>query len=436
MAIKLSDFKKAIYNASGKIIEVPNLYQSIKEDKSKGFKFLARFAHNGEVKSKILGYSKKDNLTPRSANKLLEAYKTDIENGYTSSDKINLDKLFDTYFETLDNTIAGTKKKNAIYNRYVKETLGKKQISSIVENDVNKILVGLKRRGLKPKTVKGVLEVLQPLFKFAIRNKYLKDNVVQYLRVKVPSQKKVVTGATELFNQVHKAIITAYKDEPFYQAFFLFSFTGRRVGEIINLKWENVDFTKNYYWIEDTKNDDKQKYPLPIYIKEQLLQIKDTHRGLVFKSPTTGNKIVNYDRQMRQLKKQMALLFCDDNPLYQAYTVIRTRDKTDTYINALKWSDVVSEDIREILSRYDGVKTGLLFENLIKEKFDNLSPHYMRNILVSMLAEQQVEAIVLSGILGHKDINTINKYLSNNHYKSGQIGLKKIDEVIDIDVLI
>ena len=52
-----------------------------------------------------------------------------------------------------------------------------------------------------------------------------------------------------------------------------------------------------------------------------------------------------------------------------------------------------------------------------------------------MLAEQQTEAIVLSGILGHKDVNTINKYLSINHYKSGQTGLKMINTILDVEVV-
>lgn len=57
---------------------------------------------------------------------------------------------------------------------------------------------------------------------------------------------------------------------------------------------------------------------------------------------------------------------------------------------------------------------------------DNLTLHYMRNILVSTLAEQGTEAVTLSGILGHKDINTINKYLSNSTMESGLKGLKTI----------
>ena len=42
MATKLSDFRKSVYKAGGKVIEVPNLYESIKSDKLKGRKYLAR----------------------------------------------------------------------------------------------------------------------------------------------------------------------------------------------------------------------------------------------------------------------------------------------------------------------------------------------------------------------------------------------------------
>jgi site-specific recombinase XerD len=64
-----------------------------------------------------------------------------------------------------------------------------------------------------------------------------------------------------------------------------------------------------------------------------------------------------------------------------------------------------------------------------------LTLQYMRNIIVSSLAEQGIEVVYLSGILGHRDINTINKYLSNNHFKSGEVGLKTIDNILDAEVI-
>jgi integrase len=315
----------------------------------------------------VLGYSKKDKLTDNSANLMLVKYKEEIELGYNPNETIKLDKLFNMYVATLKDT-DWTKNKIRIYNRYIKDPVGNKQIEKIKKMDIDKILKDLYSRGLSPRTQKTILEVLKPCFNFAIDNKIMKENPIKNITVKVPNQKKIVTNASELFKKVYEGIKIYYKDESFYQALFLFGFTGRRKAEILNLKWDNIDFISDYYWIEDTKNDDKQKYPLPPYIKDQLLSIEDDKKGLVFKSPVTGKKIVNIDRQMRQLKKFIEI--------------------------------------------------------------DELSLHYMRNILVSALAEQKTEAIVLSGILGHKDVNTINKYLSINHYKSGEIGLNKIGKII------
>ncbi|MFA6788180.1 MAG: site-specific integrase [Arcobacteraceae bacterium] len=381
---------------------------------------------------KQTGWDKKQCI--KEAKKVLQNLKDDIEQGYNQSQDSTLDKLFELYFSTLDNRKLGTLQKKKIYNRYIKETLGKKKIDSLKEFHFKGIIKSLEVKGLKPKTIKGTLEVLKPLFNFAIRNKIIKESPVTYLTVKIPNQKKIVTGATELFNQVYQAITTLYKEEPFYQALFLFGFTGRRKTEILTLKWENIDFTNNYYWIEDTKNDDKQKYQLPPFIKEQLLKITDTKRGLVFKSPVTGKVISNIDRQMRNLIKHLAFMYCNDNPLYQAYTILKAKEKTKEYISNLKWTDRLTSDLKEILSRYKGAKDGFIFANLELEKFDKLSPHYMRNILVSMLAEQHTEAITLSAILGHKDVNTINKYLSINHFKGSQEGIKKIDDILDIEV--
>jgi len=97
---------------------------------------------------------------------------------------------------------------------------------------------------------------------------------------------------------------------------------------------------------------------------------KDNRVSLVFKSPATWLKIKNTDRQMKQLKKFIGML--------------------------------------------------------------ELTLHYMRNILVSALAEQQIETVALSDILGHRDINI---YLSINHYKSSQIGFNKVDDILDVEVL-
>lgn len=400
MAIKLSDYNQTRY---------PNVYKSKEKHPINGFKFLMWLKIDHKMHRKIIGYSEKDKLTPKKASEWVKEYQRDFEAGFNSTDKITLNRLFELYTDTLDKEKRWYKDLVGVYDRYIAHKviekgkrptaiqqvgckcyfcenvaisksnilrkpslIGGKELSNIREMDVKKIISDMKSKGYTPRTQKSVIEVLNPLFKFAVKNKYMKENPASEIPVKVPNQKKPVTNATELFRKVYNGINDYYKDNPFYRAFFLFGFTGRRKSEILSLKWENIDFGHGYYWIEDTKNDQMQKYDLPKFISEPLLQIPDTRKGLVFKSPVTGEKIQWTERQTRQLKKH----------------------------------------------------TGI----------EKLSLHYMRNILVSALAEQGTEAIVLSGILGHSDANTINRYLSINHHKSSVQGNKMIDSVIDVEV--
>ena len=363
MALKVSDYTQVKNETNLKIHKNDNtkfLFDFRIEDK--------RYRKSFKIKTNVTGWNKKTCISE--AKRELLKYKESLEAGYTST-TTNLNKLSSLYFESMKATKWKTIKE-AIYKRYIQKPIGKKAIEDIKPMQIKKVINDMDKKGLSPRTQKSILEVLKPMFKFALENKMIKEIPTAFINVKIPNQKKVVTGATELFKKIYEGIITYYKDEPFYQALFLFGFSGRRKSEILNLKWENIDFTSNYYWITDTKNDDNQRYPLPPMIKTQLIQFKEC-KGLVFPSPITGGVISNVDRQMRNLKKHIGV--------------------------------------------------------------DNLSLHYMRNILVSMLAEHGTEAITLSGILGHKDVNTINKYLSTNHYKSGEKGLKMIDTVLDVEVV-
>ena len=350
--------------------------------------------HRKSFKIQAINHSPRDNL--KEARLKLEEIKEDILNGYTLK-RLRLDDLFKIYMDTQPKT-DWTHKKKHIYDLYIGDSglsnivreptaeliakrkayqahkIGHRYIDEIKPMHIEKIISKMaKTHNLSPRSQKAIIEVLSPLFDYAIRNKISKDNPTEFIKIKIPSQKKIVTNATELFKRVYRGITDYYKDEPFYKALFLFGFTGRRKSEILNLKWENLDLGADYYWIENTKNGEKQRYPLPAMVKVALLEILDNKKGLVFKSPITGKAMVNLDRQMRQLRKHIGV--------------------------------------------------------------DNLTLHYMRNILVSALAEQSTEAVTLSGILGHKDINTINKYLSNSTMKSGLKGLRTIDGILDVEIV-
>jgi integrase len=149
---------------------------------------------------------------------------------------------------------------------------------------------------------------------------------------------------------------------------YLFALQGRRKGEILNLKWDDVDFDNGYYVLRDVKNDETQKIFLPEYIKGLLLQFK-RNTEYVYTSRLTGTKTVNINKTTARLKKRLG---------------------------------------------------------------NDFTLHYLRNVIVSAMAEQGLESIYLSGALGHSDPNTVNKYLTLNYLRGSELASGVIDNIVNL----
>lgn len=366
MAINLNDYKRVAQNLK---VNKKNMREFLFD-----FRVSEKRYRKVELFTERTGWNKKD--YEREAQLVLIDYRKKVEANtgnlqITSNTKLN--ELWELYFKTLDKSTSWTFTKESFYNRYLKEALGKKKIDSIQEHNIMAIIRQLQTDGMATRTVNTTLEILRPLFDFAIKNKALRDNPTRFIVLKKDNTKKIVINGAEMFKRIFEGINDYYSTQPFYRALFLFGFTGRRKSEILKLKWENIDLDNNYYWIEDTKNNEKQKYELPHFIKEALLQIQDAHTGLVFKSPVTGRMLENTDGQMNKLKKHLEM--------------------------------------------------------------PELTLHYMRNVLVSALAERGTEAITLSGMLGHRDATTINKYLSLSYHNSSKKGNATMGQIIDAEVV-
>lgn len=124
----------------------------------------------------------------------------------------------------------------------------------------------------------------------------------------------------------------------------------------------------NYYVLRNTKNDEEQKIYLPERVKALLQKFRESE-GWVFQSRRTGTHLVDIRRVTDPLK-------------------IRLKDH----------------------------KFGI---------------HYLRNVMVSAMAEKGLESMHLSGALGHNDPNTIKKYLTMNYLKSSEMASDVIDVIVE-----
>lgn len=292
------------------------------------------------------GWGKRDYA--KEAKRLFLEFMDDRAAGIDES--VTVDGLFEAYFSTKPES-EWKKIQGYTYRKHIQPAIGKRNAVGINRSNIDAIIKTLRDNGAKPRTQKLILNVLRPMFEYALQNGIIKENPTRFIKIKLPKTKKPVVDATETFKRLWSTINALYKDDPFYYALFLFLILhGRRKGEVFGLRWENIDFHNKLYTIEATKSGEDQTYALPPIIEETLRQIPRSPSGYIFESPLTGGPLKDIRGQVEKIR------------------------------------------------RHSGI--------------EEFTPHYCRNVLVSMLAEQGVNAIFLSGTLGHTDANTINKYLS------------------------
>lgn len=253
------------------------------------------------------------------------------------------------------------------YNNYIDKELGVKRLDKIMQDDIRACIAKQERLGLKPRTVKTTLELLRPLFRDAIINRYIAHNPCDGIKIKLPKSKKIVSSASDKLIEAYAVIMDVFRDDPFYRSLFLFALNGRRKGEILSLRWEDVSFEYNYVILRDPKNEEMQKMYLPADIKEALLEFVSDDSDWIYPTPRDVTK-----------------------PLH---------------------------DIRKTVAH-------------IKKRVPWFGMHYLRNVIVSAMAEQGRAAIEMSGALGHMSAKTIDTYLSLNYLQGSTAASETITQIL------
>ena len=198
-------------------------------------RYMWRFKYAGVTYS---GYSRK---LP-DAKKALRDKRYEVEHGLYSKEKAI---LFDTWFVEWLNVYKRADCKDStinlyenVYNRYIKTVFGKKQVKNLRADMIQKFIN--KAAAERSKTVASTINfLLYDSLRQAARNGIISKNPMDNT---TPPKFKESRKGKALSAEVEKQFLDAAKDSYYYPLYRMASLTGMRIGEVLGLQWQDVDF--------------------------------------------------------------------------------------------------------------------------------------------------------------------------------------------------
>lgn len=133
-------------------------------------------------------------------------------------------------------------------DRYVRPKLGAKKLSALQPLDIQELYTGMRERGLGPRTIQIVHNILNRAFNQAVKWRVMVSNPAQF----ADRPKQVRREMQALGPEQAARFLETARDDRYFLYFALALDTGARPSEILALQWKDVDFEQGRVAIQRT----------------------------------------------------------------------------------------------------------------------------------------------------------------------------------------
>lgn len=309
-----------------------------------------------------------------------------------------------------NNTLRSRKYAIQVLNRY----FAKSPLANITPIRYQKMINDVFEKYSKA-TIELVNGTAGLIFKQAIKDKIIKENPKE--GVVIPREQKTIKDIET--NPIEEKYLERWELEEFLEAvrehglkhdkewFYLLAFSGMRVGEMLSLKWSDINFTTNEIRIIKTlynPNNNMREYELTppktmgsirtIVMEDEIMDVLKEHRK-------------------QQTKLKMKYRHQIDDYHDENFVFCRT--------NGYPFSQ---HDIWERMKR-------LVKRTNIKK---NASPHILRHTHISMLTEANVDIATIMERVGHEDMKTTMNIYTHVTKKMKQDASEKVKRLFGDDL--
>lgn len=244
---------------------------------------------NGKRKQKKKkGFKKK-----KEAKEFKSKVENEINEGtYIDPAKIPFSELAEKWFNKKKIGLSKQTIKNYRINldKYVLPFFGDAAISKITTEDIDNFIGDMLTRktkkgkiGYAPETIDKAFDVISGCFNYAIDHELIKKNPCE--KATLPKMKK---GETSVWTDDEaKTFLNSIKDNRLYCLFYIALHTGMRQGELLGLRWKDIDFKHKRLSIKQVMSHDAKEMYLgakteagnrSIDLGDKALEILKEHR--------------------------------------------------------------------------------------------------------------------------------------------------------------
>ncbi len=271
-------------------------------------------------------------------------------------------------------------------NNHLVPQIGEYRLSEINTNLLqeffnNRMDFGGKKCGpLSPKTLHNMKLMLHKSLKKAVELELLQRNYAEF--VELPRQSKPNMRVLDLAEQRQLVTTLRHTNEKLYIGAMISLATGLRLGEVLGLKWSDIDYNNSMLHIRRTVN--------------RLCTIDgDTKTEIVVGTPKSDSSVrdipFNYNVQK----------YFEEYYTRSLKILGKRKLKSDDFVLSLRYGHPVEPKTMQSA-----------FKRIVSEaKISDTNFHALRHTFATRAIEKGVDVKTLSVLLGHADISTtLNRY--------------------------
>lgn len=344
----------------------------------------------------------KDLMELREKEKLLIRDQLDGLDVYAAG-RSDLNFVFDRYISTKTELKSTTYTNYTyMYNRFVRDKFGKKKIGDIKYSDVlHFYLYLLKEKGIQVNTLETVHTVLRLTFQLAVRDGLIRINPCDGVMAEVKKRLGKNHGVRHALTlEQQRAFMNYIVDHPVYYRwtplFTVLLGTGCRIGEVIGLRWKDLDYEKRMISI----NHSVTYYPRGdnSYRCEFQVSLPKTDAGV--RTIPMMDEVYNAFLEEKAMQKELGIKNIEKIDGMSGFVFCNR-------FGNLHNPQAINRAIKRITENYNS-------EEIVRAKKEKRPPviiphfscHHLRHTFCTRFCENETNVKIIQSVMGHADIKT------------------------------